>query len=294
MSTQDRIKTAIESISQGLAAIETSDDWIKYLAFNSKFYNYSYNNIILIMMQRPNASYVAGYTKWRELGRFVKRGEKGIQVLCPCLRKVEVFKEPEDGAEYNDKEAEKHMVKKIVGFKIGYVYDLSQTDGDDSILPVLVTGLVGSTEEEKMLYDSLFDYVSKKYTVKEADEMSAKGSFNIESQVITIKSDLDYKQKIKTILHELSHAYDFMMHPDDSIPRNKRELIAESSAYVISLRLGVDTSSYSFSYIKSWLKEPDELKDIADSVQKIACKIITELAGTSVSAFSALKEDEES
>lgn len=67
MSTQDRIKTAIESISQGLAAIETSDDWIKYLAFNSKFYNYSYNNIILIMMQRPNASYVAGYTKWREL-----------------------------------------------------------------------------------------------------------------------------------------------------------------------------------------------------------------------------------
>ena len=164
-SNQDKIKSALTSIEEGLATINSDEDWIRYLKFNSMFYNYSYNNIILIMMQRPDATYVAGYTAWRKLNRYVKKGEKGIGILCPCIRKVEAFKEPDDTNVYNDKEAEKEVKKVVSGFKIGYVFDLSQTDGDDSMLPVLVTGLAGNSEQEQAIYEALLKYVSSQYTV---------------------------------------------------------------------------------------------------------------------------------
>lgn len=293
MSNADKIKTALEEIDTGLATINTNEDWIHFLSFQAQFYNYSFGNAMLIYIQRPDATYVKGYKAWNQIGRHVVKGAKGIGIICPCIRKIEVIKEPLDTNVYNDKEAEKEIKKVISGFRMGYVYDLSDTAGDDSQLPVLVTGLLSSTDEEKALYESLISYVSKEYCVQECDCGSSKGSYNLETQVISINNKIEYRQKIKTLLHEYSHALDFKMHPDDDIPRNKRELIAESTAFVVCLRLGVDTSSYSFSYLKSWLKEPDELKEIADSVQKISYEIINGLAGSSDSAFLNLKEESE-
>ena len=107
-----------------------------------------------------------------------------------------------------------------------------------------------------------------------------------------MRSDLEYLQKIKTLLHETAHAVDFALHPESDISRNRRELIAESVAFVVSLRLGLDTSSYSMSYIQSWLRDKEELKIIADTVQKVSYIIINKLAESSDSAFSDLKEDE--
>ena len=293
MSNADKIKTALEEIDTGLATINTNEDWIHFLSFHAQFYNYSFGNAMLIYIQRPDATYVKGYKAWNQIGRHVVKGAKGIGIICPCIRKIEVIKEPLDTNVYNDKEAEKEIKKVISGFRMGYVYDLSDTAGDDSQLPVLVTGLLSSTDEEKALYESLISYVSKEYCVQECDCGSSKGSYNLETHVISINNKIEYRQKIKTLLHEYSHALDFKMHPDDDIPRNKRELIAESTAFVVCLRLGVDTSSYSFSYLKSWLKEPDELKEIADSVQKISYEIINGLAGSSDSAFLNLKEESE-
>ena len=285
------MKKALTAIEQGLATINSDEDWIRYLTFCSSFYNYSYNNIILIMMQRPNATFVAGYTAWRKMNRYVRKGEQGIGILCPCIRKVETFAEPDDARVYNDKEAEKEVKKVLSGFRIGYVFDLSQTDGDDSMLPVLVTGLQGSSEQEQAIYEALLKYVSTKYCVQEVTGTSAKGSYNIDTKVITVRSDLQYQQKLKSLLHELSHAIDFEINPDMTIPRNKRELIAESCAFVVCLRLGIDTSSYSFSYFKSWLKDPKELGEIADCVQKISSRIINELAESEDFAFSDLVEE---
>lgn len=287
----DKIKEAMNTISTGLASIDSDSEWLRYLTFTSRFFNYSYNNIILIMMQCPNATYVAGYRAWQKMNRYVKQGEKGIGILCPCIRKVEAFKEPDDTKVYNDKEGEKEVKKVVSGFRIGYVFDLSQTDGDDSMLPVLVTGLAGNSEQEKAIYEALYSYVSSQYCVQEVTGISAKGSYNIETQQITVRADLEYRQKLKSLLHELSHAIDFSMNPDMTIPRNKRELIAESCAFVVCLRLGIDTSSYSFSYLKSWLKDPKEIGEIADCVQKISSKIINELAESSDFAFSDLVEE---
>ena len=290
---QEKIKAALNRIEDSLQAINTDKDWINFLFFQAQFYNYSFGNAMLIFSQNPNATYVKGYKAWNQLGRYVKKGSKGLAILAPCIRKVEVFKEPENKNLYHDEEAEKEIRKVVSGFRIAYVYDIADTDGDDSMLPVLVTGLAGNGEQEKVIYERLFGVISKGHCVQEVSGTASKGSFNLETKVISIREDLEYLQKIKTLLHEYAHLLDFQMHPEDDISRNRRELIAESVAFIVSLRLGLDTSRYSMSYIKSWLKDKEELKIIADSVQKIAYTIITELAESSDSAFSMLKDESE-
>ena len=294
MSNADKIKAALERIEQGLATINTDEDWISFLRFQSLFYQYSFGNTIMIFLQNPEATYVMGYKAWNKLGRYVRKGSKGLAILAPCIKKVEVFKEPENKSEYHDQEGEKETKKVISGFRIAYVYDIADTDGSDEMLPVLVKGLSGNSESEREIFIRLMKVISKEFVVKEITGTASKGSYNLETGIITVRSDLEYLQRIKTLLHETAHAYDFKMNPEEDIPRNRRELIAESVAFVVSMRLGLDTSSYSMSYIQSWLKDKDELKIIADTVQKISYRIINLLAESNDSAFINLRESEES
>lgn len=290
---QDKIKAALDRIEDCLAAINTDKDWLQYLCFQSRFYNYSFGNTILIYSQNPEATYVKGYKAWNQLGRYVKKGSKGLAILAPCFRKMEDFKEPEDKAVYQDAEGEKETRRVISGFRVTYVYDIADTDGSDEYLPVLVKGLAGNSEAEKEIYERLRVFISTEHAVMEVTGTASKGSYNLDTGIICVRSDLDYLQKIKTLLHEYAHAIDFKLHPEPDVSRNRRELIAESVAFVVSMRLGLDTSSYSMSYIKSWLKDADELKIIADTVQKVSARIINNLAESSDSAFSNLKEDKE-
>lgn len=291
MSGSDKIKAALKRIEEGLATINTNEDWLKYLVFQSRFYQYSLGNTILIYMQNPEATYVMGYKAWNKLGRYVKKGSKGLAILAPCIKKIEVFKEPKDKMEYRDEEGEKEIRRVLSGFRVTYLYDISQTEGSDEALPVLVKGLSGNTNSEKDIYERLLSAVSREFVVNEVVGTASKGSYNLETHVIAIRSDLEYLQRIKTLIHELAHAYHFVIEPDNEMPRNKRELIAESTAFVVSEWLGLDVSSYSFSYIQSWLKDKKELKQIADTVQKIAHKIINMLAESDDSAFFTESEE---
>ena len=106
---QEKIKAALNRIEDSLAAINTDEDWLKFLSFQAQFYNYSFGNAMLIFSQNPNATYVKGYKAWNQLGRYVKKGSKGLAILAPCIRKVEVFKEPENKNLYHDEEAEKEI-----------------------------------------------------------------------------------------------------------------------------------------------------------------------------------------
>ena len=289
---QDKIKQALDCIEECLETLHTDRDWLNYITFQSLFYNYSFRNTILIYSQNPNATFVKGYKAWNRLGRYVKKGSKGVAILAPCFHKMEDFEEPPEKELYQESEGVKKIRKVLSGFKLAYVYDIADTEGSDEHLPVLVRGLAGNSEKEKEIYEVLADLISREYTIKELAGSTGKGSYNIETGVIRIRSDMGYLQKIKTLLHEYAHAIDFKLHPEPDISRNKRELIAESAAFVVSMRLGFDTSSYSISYIKSWLKDIDELKTIADTVQKVSAQIINNLAESSGSAFSGLKEEE--
>ena len=288
MTNQEKTKEALAKIEAAVENIRTNEDWLQYLAFQAKFYRYSARNVLLIRAQNPEARYVKGYKSWRELDRFVKKGAKGIAILAPCIKKVEEYKEPADKSEYQDKKGEKVTKNVLVGFTVKHVFDLSDTDGSDEHLPILVKGLSGDGEEEKALYERLKAVISQEYTVKEvigiAANGSAKGSYNRSTGIISIRGDLEAVQKCKTILHELAHAIDFNLNPED-IPRNKRELIAESVAFVLASRLNLDTSRYSTGYIKSWMKDENELISVADTVQRVSAAIIDKLAESEDFAF---------
>jgi hypothetical protein len=288
---QEKIKAALERIDNGLAAINTDEDWLQYLAFQSLFYNYSFRNAMLIYSQNSEASYVKGYKAWNKLDRYVKKGSKGLAILAPCFRKIETFKEPDDKSEYQDSKGEKITKREIGGFRIVYVYDIVDTDGSDEHLPVLVKGLSGNDEELKEIYEKLHSIISLDHQIVDVHGTSSKGSYNLDTGVIRIRSDLQYLQKIKTIIHEYAHAIDFSMNPESDLSRNKRELVAESAAFVVSMRLGLDTSAYSMGYINSWLKDKGELKIIANTVQKVSHSIINKLAESSDSAFFNLEEE---
>ncbi len=274
-TTQEKVKNVFDQIAAAIENINTDADWLKYLEFNSKFYNYSARNILLIYMQKPDASFVKGFKAWHELERYVKKGAKGIAILAPCIKKVKANKGTDKSNEQANKDEDEQ--KRLVGFTVKYVFDISDTDGNDEDIPVLVKGLSGNSEQEKSLYEHLKDIVSQAHQVQEVEGIGAKGYYNIKSGDIAVRSDLEYRQKIKTLLHEYGHALDYQMNPAEDISKNYRELIAESVAYVVSNRLGIDTSSYSTGYIRSWLKDKSELKQIADTVQKISLDIITKL-----------------
>ena len=175
---QEKIKAALSRIDDCLATINTDKDWLQYLCFQSKFYNYSFSNAMLIFSQNPEASYVKGYKAWNQLGRYVKRGSKGLAILAPCFKKTEVFKEPENKSEYQDAEGEKETRKVISGFRVTYVFDIADTDGSDEYLPVLVKGLAGNSDAEKEIYERLFAFISTEHTVKEVAGTASKGSYD--------------------------------------------------------------------------------------------------------------------
>lgn len=283
---QEKIKAAFEQIEKGIAAINTDKDWLQFLGFQSRFYSYSIGNTMLIYRQNPDASFVKGYRAWNDLGRYVKKGSKGIAILAPCVRKAKEEENTTDRTDCKSDTAEKDK-KTIAGFRIAYVYDIADTDGSDEFLPVLVKGLVGNSDRERTIYEKLRDVISQEHLVLEVSGTVPKGSYNIETGIISINTDCDYLQRIKTLLHEYAHAVDFTMNPAEDIKKNIRELVAESVAFVVMQYMGFDTSSYSIGYIKSWLKDAEELKNVAATVQKIACRIIDKME----SQEESMKED---
>lgn len=290
MSTDDRIKQALTCIDKALDSINTNESWLEYLRFQSLFYRYSAQNTMLIYSQRPEASFVMGYKSWNKIGRYVVKGSQAIKILAPCYKKVDSIVEPKDDNKYFDAEAEHEIKKVLSGFKVANVFDIQDTAGDDSRLPILITGLKGDTEEIRKIYEWILFAVSKEHKVVMVERTASKGSYNLETEVISVRSDLEPLALCKTLLHEWSHAINFRQFPDDKISRNQRELIAESSAYIVALRLSLDTSAYSFPYIKSWLKSKDEIKEIADATQKAAYEIIMKLASSEGALFN-LQED---
>ena len=283
---QEKIKAAFEQIEKGIAAIDTDKDWLQFLTFQSRFYSYSIGNTMLIYRQNPNASFVKGYRAWNDLGRYVKKGSKGIAILAPCVRKA---KDEDDLADRADckRDTDEKDKKVVAGFRIAYVYDIADTAGSDEFLPVLVKGISGNSDRERDIYEKLRDIVSQEHLVLEVSGTVPKGSYNIETGIISINTDYDYLQRIKTLLHEYAHAVDFTMNPGEDIKKNVRELVAESVAFVVMQYMGFDTSAYSIGYIKSWLKDVEELKTVVVTVQKIACRIIDKVE----SQEELMKED---
>ncbi len=283
-SNSEKVKEAIERIDKGLENIATDEEWKKFLSFQSKFYRYSARNTMLIYSQRPDATFIKGYRAWTGLNRYVKKGSRSIGILAPCFRKKKAMAD-------DDAEGEEKRV--IGGFRIAHVFDIKDTesfDGNDADLPVLVRGLSGGSASSQGLYETLRRLVEKSCTVEET-EGGPKGSYSVETGEIDVRSNMGSIQKVKTLLHEYAHAMDYKRNPGGTLSRNRRELVAESVAYVVCSWLGIDTSEYSFGYLKTWDDGKDTLKTASDAIQKISMEIIATLEGTADGIPSSTRDD---
>ena len=191
----NKIDSIIKNIENGVKEIYTSDKYLKYLNTVSKFHQYSLNNTLLINMQCPNASLVASYTTWKNhFKRHVKSHEKGIKIIIPYIKKKTQL----------DENGETKEEETIIGYRIGNVFDYSQTEGEE--LPTLSSQL----NEEVENYEKLIDAIIKVSNVKikfEQMEENLDGYFNKKNKIIHIRNNMGQSQTINALLHELTHAY---------------------------------------------------------------------------------------
>ena len=279
-SQKERIKEITDQLEAGIQELFESDKFKDYLTCMSKFHNYSLNNTILIAMQKPDATLVAGYKAWQtDHGRTVRKGEHGIKILAPCKFKVTVESNENDILE-NSGNDEKTKVMEYLRFKITHVFDVSQTEGKE--LPSIgIDELTGDVREYRSMYKALVRTCPVAIVMEEI-EGGAKGYYNDTDKRIAILAGMSEMQTIKTIIHEMAHQ---KMHgeenadPEHPVDRRTKEVEAESVAYTVCQHLGLDTSDYSFGYIAGWSSTRDtkELKASLERIRSASDELITEI-----------------
>lgn len=279
-SQKERIKEITDQLEAGIQELFESDKFKDYLTCMSKFHNYSLNNTILIAMQKPDATLVAGYKAWQtDHGRTVRKGEHGIKILAPCKFKVTVESD-ENGTLENSGNDEKTKVMEYLRFKITHVFDVSQTEGKE--LPSIgVDELTGDVRDYRSMYKALVRTCPVAIVMEEI-EGGAKGYYNDTDKRIAILAGMSEMQTIKTIIHEMAHQ---KMHaeenadPEHPVDRRTKEVEAESVAYTVCQHLGLDTSDYSFGYIAGWSSTRDtkELKASLERIRSASDELITEI-----------------
>ena len=273
-SSDEKTKQAFEMIEQGVKDVYSSDSFKQYLSCLSKFHNYSLNNTLLILAQKPNASLVAGYRSWQiNFNRHVDKGEKGLMILAPVTYKEDrlMNKVDENGNVELDESGspiqEQRQVN-ITRFKTTTVFDISQTSGEP--IPSLIHDLTGSNNEVKAIIQSV-KFICKipiefKTETENLNLMTgAKGYYSPKEDKIVINKDLEDLQIAKTLIHEYVHS---LLHKQTDKNQSQREIEAESLAFVLCDHFGLDTSEYSFGYIASYAnKDFDELNSILNNIQ---------------------------
>ena len=282
--TDERVAELTERLENGVKELYASDSYAQYITAMAKFHHYSFGNALLILFQCPHATNVAGYNTWAQLGRQVKKGGKGIQILAPCNFRATLEREkidPLSGQTICGADG-KPLTEKVKispnRFKVAHVFDLSQTEGRE--LPQIgVSELTGDVADYTGIYDRL-TAISPLPVVQEEFQRSAKGYTSFTENRVVVKPGMSQVQTIKTLVHEIAHAK--LHRPDDilEIPtpaeKRRKEVEAESIAYVVCQHFGIDTSDYSLAYVAGWSrgKELVELKASLNVIHSTAGEII--------------------
>lgn len=284
-TTKDRqevLKDLTEQLEKSIQDFMESEKYKTFLSSMAKFHNYSLNNQILIAVQKPDSTLCAGYTTWQKQNRYVKKGEKGIRIICPAPYKKEYLKDVIDKTTGKpellpDGKAKQEIVQKVIPFfKVGYVYDISQTEGQP--LPEIADILEGDLGEGlKSLKEAMLQVSPVPVRFQPIDG-EANGFYSPTAGEIVVDSTLSEKQSLKTLIHETAHA---ILHNPEAASsqstRETKEVEAESVAYVVCQYFGLDTSGYSFGYIAGWSsgKGTPELKASLETIRETSNGIIT-------------------
>lgn len=245
----------LQRFEEAVGAIQDSDSFRRWLDISSRFHKYSLGNQLLIAMQRPDATYVAGFHTWLKLGRHVLKGEKGIKIMVPLARKL-----PNDAGEEE---------RRVIGFGTGHVFDVSQTDGEP--LPTFaVPSLEGEAGAE--LWDGLSGFAAREgvtVRIAQPDELPGEtmGYYTPATKAIVVGA-YSQRQRTKTLAHELGH---HVARVDD---RAENECVAEGIAYVVCAHFGIDTGERSFPYVAGWAKDKAMLKTVLGTIQTASATLI--------------------
>ena len=276
----------MQSLESGVEELFTSNRYQEFLKTMAKFHNYSFNNTMLIAMQRPDATLVTSYKNWQSMGRQVMKGEKGITIIAPApykkMKEKEVLDENQRPIMGTDGKPKTEQVEVTVPhFKAVTVFDIAQTSGEpiQTLAPELLTAAVQD-------FDSFMQAIQKISPVPiRFDEIdgNANGYYHNADKEIVIKKGLSESQTLKTAIHETVHAklHDREIMESLGVEKDRltKEVEAESVAYCVCSSFGLDTSDYSFPYIAGWSssREMKEMKASMDVIRKTAGEMIDQL-----------------
>lgn len=255
----------------GITKIIDSGEYVKFLKFSKNFHNYSFNNIVLIFSQMENATQVAGFKKWQSMGRKLKKGAKGIQIIYPIKRKYSSKIEGQGSMLDNTEVKAEDQTIEYLTYRPTYVFDISQTVGTP--LPL---------EDNRLKSDSMKEFFEflKAFSpypiIEEQLYGSTQGYWSLKDKQIVLKKDLSVDDKVSTLLHEFAHAFydDF----DYQENRNLSETFVESVAFIVADHFGLDTSMCSFNYITSWSDgDIKTLLELGEKIQKASNSFIKNL-----------------
>jgi hypothetical protein len=256
----ERLRELHEQLERQVTELVTSEDWARMLQTASRFHRYSFGNVCLIMAQMPTATRVAGFNTWKDLGRYVRKGEHAIRILAPCRYKVT----DDDGDEC-------YVVR---GFTTASVFDISQTEGEEvaDLRPELVVG-----EAPAGMWDALAGQVEAAgFVVARCESVEeiggANGRTDYAARTVKVRDDVDDAQAVKTLAHELAHILCDHEHDIRAMGcRGRLEVEAESVAYVVCSHAGMSTAGYSLSYVARWAGgDASVVRQTAEKVVKVA------------------------
>lgn len=294
----DKLKEAHDRLSAAVEAIVTGDDWQRMLKVAAKFHRYSFNNQLMIFLQRPDATLVAGFRRWQELGRFVKKGEKGIAIFAPCRYKSDPPENGPSAASPGGKGAsqtqsssavsgsalavevaappgDRPKTEVIRGFRVVHVFDIAQTEGDeipdlDAVRPQLLDG-----DAPEGVWEALVNQTNAiDFEVVREQKGSENGFCDVLNKTIAVRPDVSPGQAVKTLIHELAHA---LLHSEES-PKSREiaEVEVESVAFVVLDALGMASDDYSFPYVARWSGgDIDIMKETGERVMSCGRTILT-------------------
>ena len=283
---KQRVQELTDKLEQGLQDLFNSDSYCNYLRTMSKFHNYSFNNTLLIAMQKPDATLVAGYKAWQKnFERHVNKGEKAIRILAPAPYKIKEERDKIDPVTQEllldkDGNPQKEEVEiTIPAFRAVSVFDLSQTDGKP--IPELTAKELLSDVEGYQDMIRAVEAISPVPIELEEIAGDSKGYYDREAKRIAVQENMSESQTLKTMIHEVAHSklHSKEVEQDEQMrkDRNTKEVEAESVAYTVCQHFGIDTSDYSFGYIAGWSSGRDtkELRSSMDTIRKTASELIT-------------------
>ena len=283
---KQRVQELTDKLEQGLQDLFNSDSYRNYLSTMSKFHNYSFNNTLLIAMQKPDATLVAGYKAWQKnFERHVNKGEKAIRILAPTPYKIKEERDKIDPVTQEllldkDGNPQKEEVEiTIPAFRAVSVFDVSQTDGKP--IPELAAKELLSDVEGYQDMIRAVEAISPVPIELEEIAGDSKGYYDREAKRIAVQENMSESQTLKTMIHEVAHSklHSKEVEQDEQMKkdRNTKEVEAESVAYIVCQHFGIDTSDYSFEYIAGWSSGRDtkELRASMDTIRRTVSELIT-------------------